>query len=41
MGMMMMLLGNIPETYSIGIASENRESGVAGKLFISLGDFKT
>ena len=40
MGMMMMLLGNIPETYSIGIASENRESGVAGKLFISLGDFK-
>ena len=40
MGWMMMLLGNIPETYSIGIASENRESGVAGKLFISLGDFK-
>ena len=35
-----MLLVNIPETYSIGIASQNREGGVAGELFISLGDFK-
>ena len=39
-GMIMMLLANIPETYSIGIASQNREDGVEGQLFISLGDFK-
>ncbi|MBI1928287.1 hypothetical protein HYR99_29090 [Candidatus Poribacteria bacterium] len=39
-GMVMMLLGSIPEAYSIGIASQNRDGGVEGKLFISLGDFK-
>ena len=39
-GMVQMFLVNIPETYSIGIASQNRDQGVAGELFISLGDFK-
>ena len=39
-GMIQMFLTNIPETYSIGIASQNRDSGIAGELFISLGDFK-
>ena len=39
-GMVQMFLVNIPETYSIGIASQNRDQGVAGDLFISLGDFK-
>ena len=39
-GMLQMILMNIPETYSIGVASQNRENGVEGKLFISLGDFK-
>ena len=39
-GMAQMLLANIPETYSIGIASQNRDNGVAGELFISIGDFK-
>ena len=39
-GMAQMLLANIPETYSIGIASKNRDNGVAGELFISIGDFK-
>ena len=39
-GPLMTLLGNIPEAYSIGIASQNRDGGVEGKLFISLGDFK-
>ena len=39
-GMVQMFLVNIPETYSIGIASQNRDHGVAGELFISLGDFK-
>jgi hypothetical protein len=38
--MIMMLLANIPETYSIGMASQNRDGGVEGKLLISLGDFK-
>ncbi|RKU10108.1 hypothetical protein C6502_11150 [Candidatus Poribacteria bacterium] len=39
-GMVQMFLVNIPETYSIGIASQNRDQGVAGELFISLGDFR-
>ncbi len=39
-GMVQMFLVNIPETYSIGIASKNRDQGVAGELFISIGDFK-
>ena len=39
-GMIQMFLANIPETYSIGIASHNRDQGVAGELFISLGDFR-
>ena len=39
-GMVQMFLANIPETYSIGIASQNRDNGVAGELFISLGDFR-
>ena len=39
-GMIQMFLVNIPETYSIGIASQNRDNGVAGELFISLGDFR-
>jgi hypothetical protein len=39
-GMAQMFLANIPETYSIGIASKNRDNGVAGELFISIGDFK-
>ena len=39
-GMVQMFLANIPETYSIGIASQNRDHGVAGELFISLGDFR-
>ena len=39
-GMAQMFLANIPETYSIGIASQNRDNGVAGELFISIGDFK-
>ncbi len=39
-GVIQMFLVNIPETYSIGIASQNRDHGVAGELFISLGDFK-
>ena len=39
-GMVQMFLVNIPETYSIGIASQNRDNGVAGELFISIGDFK-
>ncbi|MCZ6679785.1 MAG: hypothetical protein O7E52_21345 [Candidatus Poribacteria bacterium] len=40
LGMVMMLLANIPETYSIGVASQNRDGGVEGKLFISIADFK-
>ena len=40
LGMAQMFLMNIPETYSIGIASQNRDNGIAGELFISLGDFK-
>ena len=39
-GVVQMLLMDIPETYSIGIASQNRDGGVEGKLFISIGDFK-
>ena len=39
-GMFQMFLANIPETYSIGVASKNRDNGVAGELFISIGDFK-
>ena len=39
-GMFQMFLANIPETYSIGVASQNRDNGVAGELFISIGDFK-
>ena len=39
-GMIQMFLVDIPETYSIGIASQNRDEGIAGELFISLGDFK-
>ncbi len=39
-GVVQMFLVNIPETYSIGIASQNRDNGVAGELFISIGDFK-
>ena len=39
-GMFQMLLANVPETYSIGIASQNRDEGIAGELFISLGDFR-
>ena len=39
-GVVQMFLVNIPETYSIGIASKNRDHGVAGELFISIGDFK-
>ncbi len=39
-GMIQMLLVNIPETYGIGIASQNRDDGVAGELFVSLSDFK-
>ena len=39
-GMIQMFLVNIPETYSIGIASQNRDDGVTGELFVSLGDFK-
>ena len=39
-GMAQMFLADIPETYSIGIASQNRDNGVAGELFISIGDFK-
>ena len=39
-GMIQMFLANIPEAYSIGIASKNRDHGVAAELFISLGDFR-
>ena len=39
-GTIQMFLINIPETYSIGIAAQNRDNGVAGELFISLSDFK-
>ena len=39
-GVVQMFLANIPETYSIGVASKNRDHGVAGELFISIGDFK-
>lgn len=39
-GMVQMFLVNIPETYSIGVASKNRDHGVAGELFISIGDFE-
>lgn len=39
-GTIQMFLVNIPEAYSIGIASQNRDEGIAGELFISLGDFK-
>ena len=39
-GMIQMFLVNIPEIYSIGIASQNRDNGVAAELFVSLGDFK-
>lgn len=39
-GMIQMLLMNIPETYSVGVASQNRDGGVEGKLFIPIGDFK-
>ena len=39
-GVIQMFLANIPETYSIGIASKNRDHGVAAELFISLGDFR-
>ena len=38
--MVQMFLTNIPEIYSIGIASKNRDNGVAAELFISLGDFR-
>ena len=39
-GMIQMILMNIPESYSIGIASQNRDGGVGGDLFISIGDFR-
>ena len=39
-GMILIILANIPETYGIGIASQNRDGGVEGKLFISISDFK-
>ena len=39
-GMVQMLLANIPEAYSIGIAGQNRDGGVEAKIFASLGDFK-
>jgi hypothetical protein len=35
-----MMLANIPETFSIGIASQNRDGGVEGQLLISIGDFQ-
>ena len=39
-GMVMMFLGNMPETYSIGISGQGRAGGVEANLFISLTDFK-
>ena len=39
-GMVMMFLGNMPETYSIGIAGQEHADGVEANLFISLMDFK-
>jgi hypothetical protein len=39
-GMVMMFLGNMPETYSIGISGQGRAGGVEANLFISLVDFK-
>ena len=39
-GMVMMFLGNMPETYSIGISGQGRADGVEANLFISLIDFK-
>ena len=39
-GMVMMFLGNLPETYSIGISSQGHTGGVEANLFISLIDFK-
>ena len=35
-----MMLADIPETFSIGIASQNRDGGVEGQLLISIGDFQ-
>ena len=40
LGVMQMLLVNLPENYSIAIAGENRDGGIEGKIFASLGDFK-
>lgn len=39
-GIAMMILGNLPETYSIGISSQGRAGGIEVNLFISLVDFK-
>lgn len=39
-GMVMMFLGNMSETYSIGISGQGRTGGVEANLFISLIDFK-
>ena len=34
------LLADVPETFSIGFASQNRDGGVEGQLLISIGDFQ-
>ncbi len=34
------VLAEVPETFSIGIASQNRDGGVEGQLLISIGDFQ-
>ncbi len=39
-GMIGMLLQDIPETHNIGIAGMNRDGGVQAKLFIALADLK-
>ena len=39
-GMIDMLLQNIPQVHSIGIAGQNRNGGVQAKIFIALADFK-
>ena len=35
-----MMLANVPETFSIGIASQNRDGGVEAQVLLSLGDFQ-
>lgn len=39
-GMIAMLLQNVPDTHSIGVAGQNRDGGVQTNIFIALADLK-